>query len=236
MGYIDFHTHILPEMDDGAKSVGESLEMLKAAHLSGAQTVLLTPHFLTREPVPDFCARRNSKYALLKKAMEEDGGTFPTLLCGAEVPLYGGLSENNDLEKLCIEGTDLLLLELPFPAWNKWHIQEVYNIIAKQDVTPVMAHIERYLNKPKEIEKLDQFISVGAKFQMNAPSFLTFSGKRIIKALAREGLICAIGSDCHNLTSRPADISHAMSLMTKHLGGSVLREIFEKSKQLLNLS
>ena len=71
MRYIDFHTHILPEMDDGAKSVGESLEILKTAHLSGAQTVLLTPHFLTREPVPDFCARRNSKYALLKKAMEE---------------------------------------------------------------------------------------------------------------------------------------------------------------------
>ena len=93
------------------------------------------------------------------------------------MPLYGGLSENNDLEKLCIEGTDLLLLELPFPAWNKWHIQEVYNIIAKQDVTPVMAHIERYLNKPKEIEKLDQLISVGAKFQMNAPSFLTLFGK-----------------------------------------------------------
>ena len=235
MKYIDFHTHILPEMDDGAKSAGEALEMLKAAYSSGAQTVLLTPHYLTREPISDFCARRDGKLSILKKAMEEDGGAFPTLLCGAEVPLYGDLSENNDLGQLAIEGSDLLLLELPFPAWNKWHLQEVYNIIAKQNVTPVMAHIERYLDKPKEIEKLDQFISVGAKFQINAPSFLTFSGKRIIKALAREGLICAIGSDCHNLTTRPAEISHAMSLMAKHFGGSFLRDVFEKSKQLLNL-
>ena len=71
MGYIDFHTHILPEMDDGAKSVGESLEMLKAAHLSGAQTVLLTPHFLTRRAGSRFLCAAVQQIFFAEKS---DGG------------------------------------------------------------------------------------------------------------------------------------------------------------------
>ena len=233
MRYIDFHTHIIPEMDDGAKNVGESVEMLKTAFSSGAQTAILTPHYLAGESISEFCERRNAKVALLKKSMSENGGKYPDILCGAEVLLCSALSEHDDLNKLCIEGTDLLLLELPYPSWNKWHIQEVYNIIARHNLTPVMAHIERYLNKPKEMNKLDQLISIGAKFQINADSFLIFSGKRVIKALAREGLISAIASDCHNPTRRSPDISRAVTALAKTFGDSFISDIFDNSMQLL---
>lgn len=233
MEYIDFHTHILPEMDDGAKTVEESIQMLRGAYLSGAQTVLLTPHYLGREPILDFCARRKEKIAKLKDAMKDDGGLFPKLLAGAEVLLKGALSEHDDLKKLCIEGTNLLLLELPFPTWHQRHIQEIYDLVATHEITPVIAHIERYLSKPKEIEKLDQLISLGARFQINAPSFLTFSGKRVISVLAKQGLISAIGSDCHNTTSRPSDISRAVRAIEKRFGNAFVCDIYEKSKNLL---
>lgn len=233
MKYIDFHTHITPETDDGAKSVDEAVEMLKTAYVSGAQTVILTPHYRARESIADFCTRRNGKIATLRNAMKKSGGAFPALRIGAEVPLSDELADNGDLKKLCIDGTDLLLTELPFPTWNRWHVQEIHSMIVKQNITPVMAHIERYLKKPQDIEKLDPLISVGVKFQVNASSFLTFSGKRVIKALAREGLICAIGSDCHNMTTRSPDIDRAVTSMARCFGDVFISDLFKSSAQLL---
>ncbi len=236
MRYIDFHTHITPEIDDGANSIGQAVEMLQTAAESGAQTVVLTPHFLSHDTISAFCSRRDQKISALKQALTDNGSAFPKLLAGAEVLLNGPLSEKEDLPRLCVEGTDVILLELPYPSWEKWHIQEVYHIIARHNLTPVMAHIERYLEKPKDIEKLDWLISLGAKFQINAPSFLTFSGKRVIKALAREGLICAIGSDAHNTTTRTPDISRAVHALNKSFGDSFLDDIFERSSKLLSHS
>lgn len=207
--------------------------MLKTAYASGAQTVILTPHYPAHESVSAFCARRNSKLSLLKQAAEKDGGKIPSLLVGAEVPLYSGISENDDLKELCIDRTDVLLLELPFLDWNKWYIHEICNVTVRQNVTPVLAHIERYLHKTKDIEKLSQLIAAGVKFQINATSFLTFSGKHIIKALAREGLVCAIGSDCHNVTTRSPNIADALRSMTQNLGDSFINDVNETSAELL---
>jgi len=232
--YIDFHTHILPEMDDGAKSVRESVAMLKAAEKSGAKTVILTPHYQTAMPISEFCAKRDEKLSLLKSAMKKDGGKFPRLLLGAEVAIDGSLCDKPDLEKLCIEGTDLLLLELSYSSWNDWHFQEVYRVIAERNLSPVMAHIERYLKRPKDIEKIDKLISIGARFQINAEPFLTFSGKRIIRTLAAEGLISAIGSDCHSLRRRSPDISYAMEVFAKKFGDAFIDYLYNKSEKLLS--
>lgn len=234
MQYIDFHTHILPEMDDGAQTVEESLAMLKTAHACGAKTVILTPHFRASMSIADFCQKRDRQFALLKQAMKKDGGEFPALLLGAEVLMDAPLAEKEDLRKLCIEGTDLLLLELPFPYWNDWHIQEVYHTIIKQDITPVMAHIERYLKRSKDLEKIDKLISIGTHFQINANSFRSFSGRRSIRMLAAEGLLCSIGSDCHGIKKRSADISAALRSFTQKFGEPVIGYMCNKTEKLLS--
>lgn len=233
MRYIDFHTHIIPEIDDGANNFDEALHMLALAYAGGAESVVLTPHYLGQESIADFCDLRNQKIMKLKQLMKKDGGRFPVLFSGAEVYLNSALSENDDVHKLCIEGTNTILLELPFPLWTKWHVQEVYHLIARQNLTPVIAHVERYLRNPKDIEKLDSLISVGARFQVNASPFLTFSGRRIISALAKQDLISAIASDCHNETTRSSNISRPLRAMEKRLGTSFLTETYEKSKQLI---
>lgn len=235
MQYIDFHTHILPEIDDGADSIAESLEMLKTARRCGAETVILTPHYhASTMDVTEFCALRDKKMEALKKAMKKDGGDFPEILSGAEVLLDGTISEKKDLMSLCVEGTDILLVELPYISWGKWHIQEVYHLVANCNLTPVIAHVERYLRKPKDvIPRLDNLVSIGAKFQINADSFLTFSGRRIIRTLAAEGLISAIGSDCHSSKDRTPDISRALLKYNKKFGDSFIDYLYHKTKQLL---
>lgn len=234
MKYIDFHTHILPEIDDGAKNVSESIEMLKIAKSKGAEEVILTPHYKAEISVDEFCELRDKKFALLKNAMRKTGDDYPKIRLGAEVYVNTALSEFPNLKELCISGTNLLLLELPYATWNKWHYNEVYNIAAKHEIIPVMVHIERYLSTPKSVEKLKPFASIGAEFQINADSFLSFFGKRIIRELAAEGLICAIGSDSHNTTTRSPDISKSINLLAKKFGEPFIEYIYQKTVNLLN--
>jgi len=231
--YIDFHTHIIPGIDDGAKDVEEAVSMLTLSEKCGAETVILTPHVDASADYKEFVRVREEKVRVLKDALAHSGRLFPQLLLGAEVQLDDALSEKDDISPLLIEGTDLLLIELPYTPWNKWYNNEIYNIIAKHEVTPVMAHIERYLSGPKDIEKLDSLISFGVKFQVNASSFLTFSGRRVIRELAAQGLINAIGSDCHNLGKRSSDISKSLFAFEKKFGPEFLEYIYDKTLNLL---
>ena len=232
--YIDFHTHMLPGIDDGAKDVDMSVIMLESAAECGAETVILTPHVNSSADFGEFLRARDKSFNKLKKAIKTGSGYMPELLLGAEVLLDGPLSEKDDVCSLCIDGTELLLLELPYTPWSSWYNHEIYNIISKHNVTPVMAHIERYLKNPKDIKKLDTLISFGVKFQINVSSFLSFSGRRIIRELAAEGLISAIGSDAHNLTNRPADITKALNAFRRKFGDDFIDHIYNKTIKLID--
>ena len=98
---IDFHTHILPGVDDGSKNVEESLLMLDSMKNQGVKTVIATPHFYANdESVESFLSRRNEAFSSLKKSLA-DG---PEIILGAEVRYYDGISRLEDLKKLRIEG------------------------------------------------------------------------------------------------------------------------------------
>lgn len=232
--YIDFHTHILPNIDDGSSSIEMSLDMLDIADKIGAESVILTPHVNASSVFKDFLSIRNERYDQLIASVKNAGINCPELLLGAEVQLDTALSDKANVRSLCIENTELLLLELPYAPWNSWYNHEIYNLISRHEVTPIMAHIERYLKSPKEIKKLDTLISFGVKFQINASSFLSFSGRRIIRELAAEGLISAIASDCHNLGHRSPDISKALRAFERKFGQDFIGHIYKKSSALLD--
>ncbi len=231
--YIDFHTHILPNIDDGSKSVEMSLKMLDIAASNGAKTVILTPHVNASSDFDEFLCMRNESYNELCSAIEKNKADTPELMLGAEVLLDGSLSEKENVRSLCIEGTELLLLEFPYTGWNSWYNHEIYNIISKHEVVPVLAHIERYLKGPKDIEKLSSLISFGVKFQVNANSFLSFSARRIIRELTASGHIWAIASDAHNLTNRSSDISKALRVFKRKFGEEFLDYMYDKTSTLL---
>lgn len=232
--YIDFHTHILPEIDDGAKNIDMSLAMLEFAYANEAETIILTPHVNASSDFADFLNVRNDRFKKLSSAISSALIPCPELLLGAEILLDCSLAEKENVRSLCIEGTELLLLELPYTPWNSWYNHEIYNIISKHEVTPVMAHIERYLRGPKDLKKLDTLISFGVKFQVNASSFLSFNGRRIIRELAAEGLIHAIASDAHNMSLRSPDMSRAFRAFTRKFGDDFLDHIYDKTSKLID--
>ena len=219
---IDWHSHMLPEMDDGSQSVDESISMLNLLKEQGVTCVIATPHFYANEePVENFLKRRDRARELLAQSMSEE---HPRVLCGAEVKYYPGISKMKDLERLAIEGTRILLLEMPMKRWTEYTVKELIQLAATRGLTIVMAHIERYLAF-HDVELIERLCDNGLLMQVNASFFERRASRRKALRLLKGGLIHVIGSDCHNLTTRAPSLLPAYELIEKKTGEELLSHL-----------
>lgn len=227
---IDWHTHILPNVDDGSHSVQESVEMLDMLSNQGVETVIATPHFLAdNESVEDFLKRRKTVFSELKLSLKP---MHPQILLGAEVKYYRGISRLEDLSRLCIEGTDLLLLEMPVSCWTEYTVRELEELASSQRVTLILAHIERYI-KLQKAEIMQRLYESNIMMQVNASLFKGYFSKRLAFSMLKDGTVQFIGSDCHNMRSRPPRIGEAYSAVAAKLGQEFLNEFNGFGKAVL---
>ena len=182
---IDLHTHILPKMDDGASSSTLSLDMLRMEASQRVDTVVLTPHFYREEEEPEaFLQRRASSFLRLQERIDElpkeERGQLPTLLLGAEVAWTPNMDEWEALPQLCMGKSSLLLLELPFYPWDKGMFHQLYDLIGKTGVTPVIAHLERYM-RGQRWSGIQEILALGVPIQLSSGAFLTMGGRRLVR-------------------------------------------------------
>lgn len=223
---IDLHTHVLPGMDDGSGSVAESLEMLEAIAAQGISHVAATPHFYAGENgLEIFLDRRAAAAAELRRYCRRAG--LPKLLLGAEVRYFEGMSRTEGLEALRIEGSELLLLELPFSVWPDRLIGEVSELCRRPGIQIVLAHIERYFDRqPPEL--WDRLWKAGALNQCNAGFFLRWRTRRKALRMLERGRIHFIASDCHNPSTRPPRLGEALEAV-----GDLRGRLEENVRELL---
>ena len=227
---IDFHSHILPGIDDGSKDVKMSLQMVKTLSEQGADTICATSHFYaTERSVQRFLFRRQEAWEKLSEAMPDDA---PEIRLGAEVLYFPGISRMQELPELCLEGTDLLLLEMPFTAWNDYTVREVKDLARSRNFTLVLAHIERYYFQ-QPVSVWDDFLDLDIVMQSNAEFFLPFRTRRKALKLLKEGRIHLLGTDAHNMSSRAPRLAEARAMIRKHLGQEALDEIDELGEELI---
>ncbi len=227
---IDWHSHILPEMDDGSKNTEESLKLLRMQSEQGVDVVIATPHYYAEEEkLCDFLSRREQSFRSLQKNLLSE---HPKILLGAEVRYYPGISLMEDIKQLCIEGTSLLLLEMPFSEWTEYTVREVLKLSHFSGVTVILAHMERYLSfQNKEVWR--RFKDSGILMQVNASFFLQFSTKRKALGFLKNAEVHFLGSDCHNITSRPPHIGSALDLIRKKFGDQFVYQMQEFGYSLL---
>lgn len=220
----DFHSHILPGIDDGCKTVEESVKALRMMADYGIDRVAATPHFYASQSgeTPDeFLVRRNAAEEKLREAMKNEKN-LPEVFCGAEVKYFRGMSGIEDLKKLTYQGTDLLLVEMPFSKWTEKEIKEVLSLNEKLDVIPVLAHIERYFSYQKNLDWIYEFKDEGLLMQMNAEYILgTFSSRKAMK-LINNHAIDFLGSDTHNLTDRKPNLGPAVEKIEKKADDEIM--------------
>lgn len=212
---IDFHAHILPKMDDGSKSSTESLAMLELLAAQGVKKVVATPHFYANdESVTAFLDRRQASYERLQSRLTAG---VPEILLGAEVKYYEGISRLPDLKKLCIQGSKLLLLEMPMAKWTGFTVRELLDLSGSGKVTIVLAHVERYVDFQQK-DVWQQLLDHDVFMQVNASCFTRYFSRRKILGMLKKETVHFIGSDCHNMSGRPPNMGKAFAVMKRKLG------------------
>lgn len=227
---IDFHSHILPGMDDGSHSVDESRKMLHESFHQGVTQIVATPHFYAEDNSPKrFLERRRHSFEKLEPSLDSN---MPEILLGAEVKYFEGISRADDVELLKIEGTKLILIEMPFMTWNQRIVNEVCELVSSRTKV-IIAHVERYFRYGAE-KYLEDFYRNGILIQANAESFIggKFATRKVMNML-RDGKIDLLGSDCHNMSSRVPNLLEARKEISKRIGDNVLDKLDEKAYNIL---
>lgn len=220
---IDFHAHALPGMDHGCQDVNMALEQLRRAADAGVDTVVATPHFYAHaESVEHFLERRRSSVEELKKAMHMETG-LPTVLVGAEVLICPGLEHMEKLNELCLEETDVLLLEMPFT--DRWEDELIDTAvqIKESGICVVLAHAERY--RASQVHRLTEQgipVQLNVRAMAGGPHFF-----RAVRCL-KEKCVVALGSDIHGLSDNYDKFRKVMI----HYGATA-NEIQRKTAELI---
>lgn len=225
---LDLHSHILFGIDDGAATLEDSIALLELMKNDGIKSVIATPHFYPQDTdIDDFLLTAHNNYSILKKAAEERG--LPKVYLGCELLYFSGLGQSNSLNKLCLNNSDYLLLELTDNVINDKLFSDLNTLIKQTGIIPIIAHIERYC-KAKNYKKLLHFVAENSiPVQVNATAFLTVYFKRAIKKLIKLKIPIILGTDAHSITTRPPKINDALTVIEKRYGAEFKKRIIRNS-------
>ena len=207
---IDFHTHILPGIDDGSQSLSQSMQLLAAAKNAGFETVVATSHFYPhRYNVQEFLRKREAAYAKIDKTAD-----IPNIILGAEVLVCEGMEEMLQLESLCLGNSNTMLIELPFDDSNVTDrmYETVENMLYDKKFNIVLAHPSRYSSYIVE-----NMLSIGVKLQVNISHICVFSERRRIMQWLDRGYVYAIGSDVHQHDKVYEELKRAEKYIGKYI-------------------
>lgn len=225
---IDIHTHVLPGIDDGSDSVEETVQMLHAMVDFGVKKVVATPHFYhDLISVEEFLEKRNASYLSIADKIPSE----LELRLGAEVMLSYDLYKS-DLRKLAIEGTDYILIEMPYNGWDPWVFDELFKISSRHALEIIIAHVDRYVDIVSK-DKIDKLFMMKLKYQANIDDLGSFFRKSNAMKLMKAGKIHFIGSDCHNMSTRVPCMGESVKIIKSKLGNVLLEKYMNNAEKML---
>jgi len=236
---FDLHAHVLPEIDDGAKDVAMSAQMLEEELKQGCSAVVATPHFKkTADLIPEFLEERKASVKKLADFYSENDIKHPTIYLGCEIYISPEILTSPLLPKLAVKKSgvgDLVLLEMRHGT-NIYNVNAICDIVKKRDdVFPLYAHIERYLSSANDVKIVADLAKKGIAFQVNADSVISTdkSTKKIIDALFEARSVAIISSDAHNTTNYACRLRQAYDTVSERYGGDVAMRLLKNSEKIL---
>lgn len=228
MNLIDIHSHILPEIDDGAENMTESIEILQSMKAQGITDVIATPHFIASEHnLEEYLSAVEEAYKQLKTSSEDLD--LPKVYLGSEVYYFRGIGKSKAISLLCLNKSKYLLLELASCDIDKYVLEDITNLRSNLEIVPIIAHIERYANE-KGFKKLLKLIEHGVCFaQLNASSLFLPAFKKSAYKLLKKGYISFIATDTHSMKFRPPMMTKALSAIEANFGKSYTTRLLQNS-------
>lgn len=226
----DIHTHILPGVDDGAKTIDDSVRMLEIAREDGVQRIILTPHYkygFHGKSADDVLEQAKLLYDTITKR-------FPDLDVGVGCEAFGEIELSRLLDcgsALCLCGSKYVLIEYR-PGVEFSHMIQSVNDLTLSGYIPVLAHIERYVCLRKNPDRVSDLIGMGAMVQVNAGSVLGADGLRtkfFVANLLKNRLVDFIASDAHNDSTRPPLLAHCAKYIANKYGNEYMIRLFSSN-------
>ncbi len=231
---IDFHTHILPNVDDGAKSTQEALELLKEAKKTGFDTVILTSHYIQNH----FEVNVKDRTKLLEsiKAMLKENKINMDLVLGNEMYFSDLINEFiKSCDACSINNTKYVLFELPFNIKPNNLYDVIYSMLQNKFI-PILAHPERYSFVWKNPNLVKDLIEKGVLIQSNFGSFIGQYGKKaqiLVKKLLKNDMIHFLGTDAHRIGTIYSQMPEILSKLKKYIGKEKLELLTETNPRLV---
>lgn len=234
MQYFDMHSHILPNFDDGARTIDESLGLLDCLKKQGVSNVCFTPHFYTNEmSVEDFLEKRRVAYEnfLPYKPVNMN------IVLGAEVYVTKFLFNCDDLSGLTYGKSRYILTEFSYSSsFSNRTLQQLNMLIENHRLIPVLPHVERYEMLMSDSEALQELRDMGVIIQTNIGNYTKktsiFKRRKLLKLIG-EGMIDILGSDAHSLAHNTPEVyTQAVGMIADKCGQRTIRKMMQNAEKI----
>ncbi len=207
---IDLHTHILPRLDDGARSLDESREIARVSRANGVSTIAATPH--VRRDWPTTADEMERRVDEVRRDLDR-AGIDVEVLHGGEVDLeeLQGLSRDELARFTLAQNGRYLLVEVPYVAWPL-ALSRTIDELRTAGVTPILAHPERNPDVHENPSLVADAVAAGALVQLTAASLdgrLERRAQAASRRLLDAGLVHVLASDAHSPNVREAGLRRA---------------------------
>lgn len=213
---IDIHSHIIPQADDGSKSIEDTFNMLKEAQNAGFTDIISTSHYIEGHYELNKLDRQAWITALNTGIKKENINI--NLYTGAEIFVSESMCDNIKNNIIgTLNNTRYVLFELPMNTKVMYLDEVIFNLIS-MDLVPIIAHPERYSYVQKNPNLLIDYIELGVLFQSNYASIIGYYGKEakntVIKLL-KNNMIHFLGTDNHRSNTIYADMNSILEELKK---------------------
>lgn len=223
---IDFHSHILPGIDDGSRSYDETVKLLLEAKEIGFKKIISTSHYaIDCYETPEY-----KRKELVEQLNLEN--RFPEIVLGSEIFLtYNILDLLKEYNASTINGTNYILFELPL----RNHFMNLKDLIIKlkeNDYRLILAHPERYSMVQNNFNLLYELKELGVLLQSNYGSILGIYGgtaKKTLKKMLKEDLVDFLGSDVHRENTIYPKVPKAIQKISKYISEEKLEELINSN-------
>jgi len=197
---IDIHNHLLFGIDDGAKTIDESIDILRDMAKFGYKSIILTPHYIKDSNYSSSASENYKRLKILKEALKENNIDL-NLYLGNEIYI------DDDIINLLLKkeiyplnGTNFLLIELPISGEYE-NYEEIFSYLISNGCNVILAHPERYIAFQKDFNKIYELEKLGVYFQSNIDSLIGRYGadaEATIRRLLKEKKISFLATDIHH--------------------------------------
>ena len=231
-GYLDLPSHILPGVDDGSADWDMTMRMLVTAYRQGVRHIVATPHNYPGNKKQD----NEQIRALVREANErakEIAFDFE-VLSGNEIMYRSGIAEEISAGHILTMADSRYLLVEFYPEERYRIVYQGLKELVEAGYRPIIAHMERVEALFAKEENIREIIKLGALIQVNARSLTggIFDRRSArLRKLIENGMVHFLGSDCHNMDSRPPMMKDAVEKLYKKLPEDSLRRMLYENQE-----